>query len=424
MATRVRPILASAAFALGAACSDGPVTGPITRLPRDLTASETHLVAVNNDFALRLFREIAHEEGPANNLFVSPLSVGMALGMAFNGAAGTTQQAMQSTLGLDGMSLEEINRSYRGVIDLLRGLDPRVDFTLANSIWYRQDFAFEQAFLDTTRVYFDAAVRGLDFASPTAAPTINGWVNDQTRGKITSIVPDPIPSDIVMYLINAVYFKGDWVTQFDKSRTAPAQFALADGSTTQVPMMSFAAPAMVRTAGASYPPMGGGTLVLDLRYGGGAYSMTVVMPADPAALDSLVAGLTRQQWDAWIAALDSGEALVSLPKFKLEWKLKLNSVLAALGMGVAFVGCPAVPDCADFTRMRSTRDLFISEVMHKTYVDVNEEGTEAAAATSVGVAPTSAPRSVVVNRPFLFAIRERFSGTILFMGRIMNPAVP
>jgi serine protease inhibitor len=420
---RIRPVLALAAVALAAGCSEGPITRPITRLPRELTASETHLVAVTNEFAFRLFREMAREEGPAKNLFISPLSVGMALGMTYNGAAGTTQEAMQAVLGLEGMSLSEIDQAYRGVIALLRGLDPRVDFTLANSIWYRQDYSFEQPFLDTTRVYFDAAVEGLDFAAPSAGPTINGWVNDQTRGKITSIVPDPIPSDIVMYLINAVYFKGDWVVQFDRSRTAPAPFTLADRSTTSVPMMSFKAPGDVRVGGALYPQLGGsGPLLLDLRYGGGAYSMTIVMPGSPAGMDSLVSGLTRQQWDAWIAVLDSTEAFVSMPKFTLAYQLKLNDVLAALGMGVAFVGCPAVSDCADFTRMRSIRDLYISEVMHKTYVDVNEEGTEAAAATSVGMGTTSAPTSVVVDRPFLFAIWERFSGTILFMGRIMNPA--
>jgi serine protease inhibitor len=415
MRRRFRPLLASAAVALVAGCGDGPISGPITRLPRELTASEAHLVATNNDFAFRLFQETARQEGPTKNLFVSPLSVAMALGMTYNGAAGTTQQAMQATLGLDGMTLNEINQSYRGVIDLLRGLDPRVEFTLANSIWYRQQLTFEQAFLDTNRTYFDAAVRGLDFTSPSAAPTINAWVNDQTRGKITSIVPDPIPSDIVMYLINAVYFKGDWAVQFDKSLTRPAPFTLPDRSSTTVPMMSVSHEARVRVGGDA------GVQVLDLRYGGGAFSMTIVMPRDPTGMDSLVAGLTRQRWDTWIAGLDSTKAYVSMPKFKLEYKLTMNDVLNTMGMGVAFTPCPGVPDCADFTRMRPSRDLFISEVMHKTYVDVNEEGTEAAAATSVGMAPTSAPPQVVVDRPFLFAIRERFSGTILFLGRIMNP---
>ncbi len=417
MGNRRQLRFAPIAVALAAACSDGgPGTGPITRLPRDLTASETHLVGASNDFAFRLFRAVAAQASPDSNLFISPLSVSMALGMTYNGAAGTTEQAMQTTLGLEGMTLADVNQSYRGLIELLRGLDARVDFTLANSIWYRQGWSFEQAFLDTTAYYFDAAVSGLDFSAPTAAGTINDWVNEQTRGKIPTIVPDPIPTDIVMYLINAVYFKGDWVVQFDKTKTAASPFTLRNGSTATVQMMSYADEARAWTA---WDPQ---LRLLDLPYGGGAFRMTIVMPTDPTAMDTLVSGLTREGWDAWVARLDSTRAIVQLPKFRLAYELKMNDVLAALGMGVAFVGCPATPDCADFTRMRSVRDLFISQVMHKTYVDVNEEGTEAAAVTSVGVGGTSAPPMIQVDRPFLFAIRERFSGTILFLGRIMNPA--
>jgi len=417
MRRALRWAVAAVGIVLAAGCRDGgPISGPIAGLPRDLTPSETHLVAVGNDFAFRLFGEIARGSSPDSNLFVSPLSVAMALGMAVNGAAGTTQEAMQGVLGLEGMSLHEVDVSYRDLIALLRGLDARVDFTLANSIWYDQAYAFEQPFVDTCRVYFDAAVRGLDFASSDAAPTINGWVSDQTRGKIPSIVPDPIPGGIVMYLINAVYFKGDWVTRFDKSRTAPGPFTVAGGGTVSAPMMRFSGEAWVRAGGNA------AVQVLDLPYGGGAYSMTIVMPRDPGAIDSLAAGLTRGQWEAWIASLDSVKSQVVMPTFKLSYRLRMNQVLQALGMGVAFVGCPSPTDCADFTRMRSVRDLVISDVMHKTYVNVNEEGTEAAAATSIGMGVTSAPSAIVIDRPFLFAIRERFSGTILFLGRMMNPA--
>ncbi|HXY68226.1 MAG TPA: serpin family protein [Gemmatimonadales bacterium] len=416
---RLRSSVAAACLAAAAGCADhGPVTGPIAGLPRELTPSETQLVSRGNDFAFALFRAVAAQSGPDSNLFLSPLSVGMALGMTYNGAAGTTQAAMQGVLGLDGMSLGEVNRSYRGVIDLLRGLDPRVDFTLANSIWYRQGVTFEQAFLDTCATYFDAAVRGLDFSSSGAAPTINAWVSAQTGGRIPTIVPDVIPTDVVMYLINAVYFKGAWVTQFDPSRTAPGTFTRFDGAGVSVPMMRYASEAPVRTGGDA------AVQVLDLRYGGGAYSMTIVMPRDAGGMDSLLAGLTRQRWDGWIAGLDSGTSQVVLPKFTMRYALRMNDVLTALGMGVAFVPCPGTPDCADFTRMRPERDLFISEVMHKTFVDVNEEGTEAAAATSVGIGITAARPPIAIDRPFLFAIRERFSGTILFIGRMMDPATP
>jgi len=413
-----RPFVVSVSIAVVAGCADQGPTGPIAHLPRNLTASETNLVAANNEFAFRLFREVAREQSPDSNLFISPLSVSMALGMTYNGAAGTTAQAMDTTLGFGGMTLDEINQSYRGVIGLLRGLDPRVDFTLANSIWYRQGVSFEPAFFDVTHTYFDAQVAGLDFSAPSAPQTINDWVNAQTHGKIPEIVASPIPDNMVMYLINAVYFKGDWVVQFDKSRTTSAPFTLVDGSTASVPTMSFADLAPVQVGYV------GGVQLLDLRYGGGAYSMTIAMPENPAAMDTLVSGLTRQRWDAWVAAFESVARQVAMPKFTLTHGLRMNDVLSALGMGVAFIPCDGrAPDCADLTRMRSVRDLYISEVLHKTYVDVNEEGTEAAGGTEVGIAllSNSSPW-FVVDRPFLFAIRERFSGTILFLGRIMNPA--
>ena len=413
-----RSLVVPVSIAVVAGCADQAPTAPITRLPRALTASETHLVAASNDFAFRLFREVAGEQSPDSNLFISPLSVSMALGMTYNGAAGTTAQAMDTTLGFGGMTLDEVNHSYQGVIDLLRGLDSRVDFTLANSVWYKQDLALEPSFLDVTHTYFDAQVQSLDFSAPSASQTINDWVNAQTNGKIAEIVPGPIPDNLVMYVIDAVYFKGAWVTQFDPSLTKPGPFTLADGSTASVPMMSFANPASVQIAYVA------GVQLLDLRYGGGAYSMTIAMPDNPAAMDTLVAGLTRQRWDTWITALDSAPGQVAMPKFKLTYGLRMKDVLTALGVGVAFIPCDGrAPDCADLTRMRSVRDLYVSEVLHKTYVDVNEEGTEAAGATEVAVATlNNASLWFVVDRPFLFTIRERFSGTILFLGRIMNPA--
>ncbi len=410
MSTLRSRFLVSLAVAITAGCADAGPTGPITHLPRDLTASETHLVAASNGFAFRLLQEVALRQSPDANVFISPLSVSMALGMTWNGAAGTTEQAMQSTLGLAGMSRDDINQSYRSLIDLLRGLDSKVAFTLANSIWYRQGFSFEPAFFDVTRTFFDAQVTGLDFGAPSAVQTINDWVNAQTQGKITEIV-DGIPLDVVMYLINAIHFKGDWVNRFDASLTRADSFTLADGSSVSVPMMGYAVPVPVRSAWVD------GALILDLRYGGGAYSMTIVLPPEGAAMDSVVAALASERWDGWIDALDSVTAGVRMPKFKLEFEDSLNGALTAMGMGIAFSGA------ADFSRMSAGGGLYIDEVLHKTYVDVNEEGTEAAAVTSVSmVSSCCGPPWYVIDRPFLFVIRERFSGTILFMGRIMNPA--
>jgi len=398
---------------LAFACAKDPTAPPrITALPRALTGQEQRLIEADNRFAIKLLQQAtAQTRDTLPNLFVSPLSVAMALGMTYNGAAGTTEAAMRATLELEGMTVAEVNEAYRGLIRLLRDLDPRVRFTIANSIWYRDGLSVEPPFIEANRTYFDARVEALDFSSPAASRTINDWVKQQTQGLIPKIVEDALPDYAMMYLINAIYFKGDWTQQFDPGLTAPRPFRLGDGSTISVPTMTHGKVADVRIA---WRPA---VTVLDLPYGGGAYSMTVVLPREPAGVDELVAGLTTDQWNGWIGGLDSSASEVYLPKFKLENNLTLVGTLKALGMEVAFD-----PQLADFTSISREPGLFITDVRHRTYVDVNEEGTEAAAVTSVEVGVVSMPQPVVVDRPFLFALRENLSGTILFMGVIRNPA--
>ena len=404
------PVLLLSLPAALAGCGDA--LGPIEHLPRELSVAETNLVNANNRFAFRLFREVNTQEGNAGNVFISPLSVGMALGMTYNGAAGTTRDAMRQTLGFEGMTVQEINEAYRNLIALLRDLDPRVEFLLANSIWYRDSVPIVPAFLETNQQYFDAEVTGLDFADPASVDVINGWVKTQTNGKIEGIVDAPIDPLTFMFLIDAIYFKGDWTYQFDKSRTKDADFQLAGGAQVSVPMMSSDGEMPIRL---HWDP---DYTVLDLRYGGQAYSMTIVVPQNPDTLDALARDVTAAQWDAWVARLDSTALRVSIPKFTLEYEIGLKDVLTALGMGIAFT-----PGSADFTNMISSGGAYIEKVKHKTFVDVNEEGTEAAAVTSVEMGFTSAqPLIVRVDRPFIFAIRENYSGTILFIGKVVNPA--
>jgi serine protease inhibitor len=414
MATRSLLILAAAT--LPVACADGP-TRPsrITELPRDLTAGERQLVSSGNRFAFALFHAVTAQEPADSNLFLSPLSVGMALGMTVNGAAGATRDSMLHALQLDGLTMDEVNRGYRGVIDLLRGLDPGVEFTLVNSIWYRNTIQPGAAFLDATRTWFDAEVSPLDFASPSAPLTINDWVNAATRGKIPTIVSGPIPDDVIMYLINAIYFKGSWTQQFDPALTRDAPFHRRGGGTVTARMMEHGAPAPARYY------LGDGVTVVDLPYGGRAWAMTIALPAAASGIDTLVAGLTRERWDAWMAGLDSGDVIVTMPKFRLTLDREMKPFLEALGMGLAF-SCGD----ADFTPLNPAAgsQTCITKVKHKTYVDVYEEGTEAAAVTSVGVGVTSVPAGpirIVVDRPFVVAIRERLTGTILFLGRVTDP---
>jgi len=415
MRSIVRPLLAIAGGILVVQCHEASLTAPrsITALPRALSAAETGLISADNRFAFSLFGEIARQTSPDSNLFISPLSAAMALAMAYNGAAGATQAEMQQVLQLDGMTLDDVDQSYRSLIGLLRGLDPQVAFTIANSVWYDPNpvYAPTPDYLATTRTYFDARVESLDFKSPSAAPTINAWVSDQTHGKIPTIVPDPIPPYAVAYLINAIYFKGSWTARFDKGLTRPGTFRLVNGAAATVPMMKHGRTVPIAIASVN------GVTVLDLPYGGEAFSMTIALPQDAAGIDSLVQGLTEERWRGWVAALDSGSSEVVMPKVTLTYGLTMNDVLRALGMPSAFCDAPH----PDFTRLNPSGALCISDVSHKTFVDVNEEGTEAAAATSVEIGVTSLPASVQVDRPFVFAIRERLSGTILFLGRVMNP---
>jgi serine protease inhibitor len=331
----------------------------------------------------------------------------MALGMTYNGAVGATYEAMQETLELQGLSLDDVNQSYRSLIDLLAGLDPTVEWLLGNSIWYREGFAVEPEFLEVNQHYFDAEVAALDFASPDAAPTINNWVSEKTNGRIEEIVEDPISRDIVMFLINAIYFKADWTVQFDPDLTVDRPFTLADGSQKQVPMMTY--PDVVEVGYFSDQEVE----ALDLPYGGGAYSMTILLPAQAGDIGALVESLDAECWAGIVAGLATSELNVVMPKFTLEYELLMNDVLEALGMEIAFT--PA----ADFSKIAP--GIWIYYVKHKTFVDVYEEGTEAAAVTVVAMG-RGAPAVVQVDRPFLFVIRENFSGTILFMGLIMDPA--
>lgn len=404
-----RSILYLAGAAL-AGCGGEPL-GPINGLPRELSVAEQKLITASNGFAFNFFREVVRHEDPDSNVFISPLSAAMALGMTYNGARGETQAAMAQVLGLDHLTTQEANESFRSLIDLLRGLDPRVDFRAANSIWTRQGFTARPEFLDVNRKYFDAQVAALDFGGPKAVETINGWASDNTNGRIPEILKS-IGADIVMLLINAIYFKGTWEYEFDRARTAEEPFTLRGGGQRTVSMM--------RHAGGAYVGYyeGAGFRAVDLPYGGGAYSMTIVLPDAGRDVDSVVAGLSSEAWSALTEGLTRDSVAIAMPKFQLRWDDSLNAVLKALGMEVAFTGQADLSGIAG-----NPGDLFISFVKQGTFVDVNEEGTEAAAVTVVGIGIISAggPPMFRVDRPFVFAIRERFSGTILFIGRIMNP---
>ncbi|MEJ2217619.1 MAG: serpin family protein [Gemmatimonadota bacterium] len=410
-------VLASAVVLLPtASCKSG--TGPpkpparIETLPRDLTVAEREIIDRSNDFAFQLLRQVRAQRSSPNT-FLSPLSASMALGMTLNGAANATFDSMRATLGFEGLSQGEINRSYHDLKDLLTGLDPHVDLLIANATFARDGYPFVPSFFDSVTTWFDAAAQTLDFGNPSAVNTINQWASDNTEGLIPKVI-DQITPDQILFLLNAVYFKGDWTDQFDKAHTSPSSFTLADGKRVQVPTMH----GEIRV-GRHWTP---GVLVGELPYGGQAFVMDVVVPQDTATLDGVLAALNAQTWADWTGGFPDDYTQiepidVALPKLELKTEDTLNTPLSNMGMGIAFD-----PNRADFSHMVTPPpDVHIDFVKQNTYLKVDEEGTTAAAVTTVGMGVTAVPAGLIVDRPYLLVIRERLSGTILFIGAIGDP---
>jgi serine protease inhibitor len=389
-------------------CSDD-ATGPETPTPlRPVSSGELALARANSAFGFTLFTSVA-DRTPEENVFLSPLSVTMALGMTVNGAAGETWTGLRRALHFEGMSQDEINQSCHDIMELLLGMDPRVRLDIANSIWTRAGYPVRQEFIDANRQWFNADIETLDFDRTDAADVINAWVSRVTQGRIPEIVAAPIPDWVVMYLINGVYFKGTWTAEFDPSHTRDDTFIAIDGSRRPAKMMQRSGPMRYTQDDLA--------AIVDLPYGWDRYSMAVLLPREGVSLAELRTKLSAEQWGAWMAALKERDVELQLPRFTLEYEVGLNDVLASMGMDAAFD-----PARADFSGINSDDELFISDVRHKTFVQVNEEGTEAAAVTSVEIGVTSVPSVTVmrVDRPFVFVIHERNTGAILFMGQLTD----
>ncbi|NQT96429.1 MAG: serpin family protein [Candidatus Marinimicrobia bacterium] len=391
---------------------DGNGTSPVDHdylELRPLTAKEQSLVDSNQEFGINLLQAITVVDS-TSNVFISPLSVSMALGMTLNGASGQTYIDMQNTLELASLSESDINQAYKSTMDLLMSIDPDVITLIANSIWIREGFPVEDAFIDTNEFYFDACIAERDFADPATLEEINTWVADNTNGKITEIL-DQIPVEAVMYLINAIYFKAIWLFEFDKQYTETADFFMSSDNVISVDIMA-------QTANLNYFE-DDEAQVVDLNYGRGNYTMTVFLPKPTVKINEFLNDLCADQLDYYITNMQEKSGTVLLPKLMTNYKLLMNDVLIQLGMGIAF------SSQADFSRINPQEELFISRVIHEAFVQIDEEGTEAAAATVVEISKYAGGPSVEfiinINRPYLFLIRERETGVILFMGKIQEP---
>jgi len=381
---------------------------PTTNINCDETPEACDVSESNNAFGFKLFQTL-HNDAPDDNIFISPLSVATALSMTVNGAKGQTKADMMATLQQNDISLEAVNDGFLQLLGLLPGLDPQVEVKLANSIWYRENFAVRQSFLDANDEHYNSEVAALDFGNPVARDIINDWVKDNTNGLIESIIDEPIPASVVMYLINAIYFKGSWLYEFDPEDTSPASFNLADGSATEVDMMSYGETKLNYFETETFQ-------AADLPYGDSVYTMSVLLPKEGYGVDDIIPQLNNTSWDQWSESYIYQDMVFAMPRFEMEYKESLVKALSSMGMGIAFGGGCDLTGIAD-------ADLVIDDVKHKSFIEVNEEGTEAAAVTSVVIVETSVPQipAMILDSPFVFVIRENQSNNVLFIGKMMNP---
>lgn len=370
------------------------------QLAEDLSVQEQIMIGGSNDFAFRLLHRLKDKEED-NSFFVSPLSISTAFGMALNGAADETYEQMRGFFGYDGLTRDEINRANRDLIDLLTTLDPQVIMTIANSVWYREGITVREEFLNNNREYFDADVQELDFSDPGAPDIINAWIDENTEGLIDKMV-EAIGEDVIMYLVNAIYFNGDWTVQFDPDDTRDEVFHLPDGDTREVPMMR------VEEEFRTY--RGEDWTALDMWYGKAGFSFTALVPGGDATLEELVPALTADRFASITEQLEESELNVVVPRFELDYEIgNFPDELEDMGLTLPF------GSQADFSGIADL-PLAISDVKHRAVIKLDEEGSEAAAATVIEVGLTSTGPSIRLNRPFLFFIRENTSNTILFMG--------
>lgn len=374
---------------------------------------EEQLARSNESFAFELYAQVL-QQNAGENVFISPASIAMALAMATNGAEGATRQCMMETLCLGTLPLEGANKAYQAFLRESKQADPRVTLAIANSLWVHEAYTFKPAFLECNRTRYGAEATSLDFNSARASKTINAWVEEQTRGKIKKIVPSRLSPELILFLINAVYFKAEWSVTFDEEKTKRRTFHLVRGRTRKHPLMF---------QDGEFGHMQSDTFqAIRIPYGeNGRVAMYVFLPAKASSLAAFCGELNAGSWAGWMEQFYHRECELYLPKFTMEFEITLNDALSALGMGEAFDR-----ERANFSAMvtGSGGNVYIDEVKHKTFVEVNEEGTEAAAVTSVGFGVTSvAPEPVVfmVDRPFFCAIRDDTTKAILFMGSIVNP---
>jgi serine protease inhibitor len=389
---------------------------PQLSTPAEFIASKpkphiSQLVAASNHFSFNLFNQLQQKSQSQNSL-ISPQSMAIALAMTRNGTAGKTQAEMNQVLGLEQLDTATVDLSYEQLIETLKTADLDVELAIANSLWVNQDINLNQQFIQTTQDFYQGKVSNLNFADPAAKQTINQWVASNTNHKIPEIVEAVAPDD-ALYLLNAIYFKGSWTNKFDPNATTASPFYLEPKKTKSVAMMS-------QTGDYRYY-QNEDFQAIRLPYGQQEeLGMYIFLPQKNSNLAQFQQQLNLANWQEWLSQMRSQPGKVSLPKFKLEYETELKDVLSSLGMEQVFDATQA-----DFSPMTDSA-VAINTVKHKAVIEVNEAGTEAAGATSLGIRITAATLQnqgfeMNIDRPFFLAIRDDITESILFMGNVVEP---
>lgn len=374
----------------------------------DINKINKNVIDGTSQFAFNIFKELNSEDHDSS-ILISPLSISTALTMTYNGSASTTREAMEGALGYKGIEKAEISQSYKTLLDYLDSIDKGVELNTANSIWIREGEAIKEDFLTNNKSNFNAEISELDFSKEASVDTINKWISKATRNKINNALESPLDPSVKMYLINAIYFKGEWRNKFNTENTYDHDFYAFGGNTQRVRMMN-------RTGDVDYIE-GEDYKAVRLPYGKGNTSMYFILPDEGIDINNFIENMSFQKWEGLRKNISEVDNLIlEIPRFKFEYGIKnLNSSLTSLGMG------EALSEQADFSGIRD--DLYIDRVLHKAVIEVNEEGSEAAAATVVrgwGKSAPMPPTPFIADRPFMFIIVEEETGAILFMGKLLS----
>ena len=374
------------------------------------TEKSAKIIAADNQFGFEIFQKVNASPGEPKNTMISPMSISLALAMLYNGTDGNTKKQMEDVLHKSGLTPDDINQSYKDLVSALSSHDPKVELAISNAIFYRNSFAVKSDFITTNQNYYQAEVEGLDFTKTAETlDRVNGWVNTETKGKIDKIISQVNQEDI-MYILNAIYFNGEWQYRFDPKETTNMPFTKEDNQVIQVPTMSIENPFNYYSHQSFQ--------MLEMHYGSGKYSMLIFVPASGKNINAVISLLTAENVNEWVQKMTEQKKKVFLPKFEFKFDDSLVGELSALGMTDAFNDAKA-----NLTGISDAAKLVVSQVMHKSYIKVDERGTEAAAVTGITIGTTSIgpDNSFRADHPFVFAIREKDTRSILFIGKVMNP---